>query len=129
MKQGIIQSQDFLNLFSRWNYTVKTFSELLEELNLYDLLYLFREQSNKYNMLIYISYKTNSIISSIAFSLVPVQMDSQPPAEVVLVLQDTISLECSARGFPLPTFQWSFNGNPIDGETSDKLTLSNLRFI
>ena len=46
MKPGIIQSQDFLNLFSRWNYTVKTFSELLEELNLYDLLYLFREQSN-----------------------------------------------------------------------------------
>jgi len=61
--------------------------------------------------------------------LVPVQIDSQPPAEVVLVLQDTISLECSARGFPLPTFQWSFNGNPIDGEKSDKLTLSNLRFI
>lgn len=46
VRPGIIPSQDFFNAFSKWNYTVEMFAKLLEDCNLHDLLYLFREQSN-----------------------------------------------------------------------------------
>ena len=39
---------------------------------------------------------------------------------------DTVTLRCLTGGGPGNTFQWSFNGNTLENETSENLTLTNV---
>lgn len=37
------------------------------------------------------------------------------------------TLTCYADGFPLPSFSWKFNGNPVNGAQQKTLVLTNAR--
>ncbi len=52
------------------------------------------------------------------FVLQPVSVDAQ--------LQDRVTLEARVDGYPVPSFQWRFNGVPIPGATNRLFTLPEL---
>ncbi len=52
---------------------------------------------------------------------------SVPPASVTASLGGTVTLAVTATSVPAPTYQWNFNGLPIDDATASQLTLSNLK--
>jgi hypothetical protein len=52
-------------------------------------------------------------------------ISSQPLSQVVDG-GSTLHFKVAATGYPNPTYQWLFNGNPIAGRTSSILTLTNV---
>jgi hypothetical protein len=52
----------------------------------------------------------------------------QPQAQTAIA-GTTITFKALAVGTPTPTYQWQFNGRDILGETSDSLSLQNVRLL
>ena len=49
------------------------------------------------------------------------------PASRIAKEGENVSFETAVRGFPVPTLQWTFNGQPISGATTERLDLLNVR--
>jgi uncharacterized delta-60 repeat protein len=49
------------------------------------------------------------------------------PASCMAREGENVSFETAVRGFPVPTLQWTFNGQPIFGATTERLDLFNVR--
>ena len=47
------------------------------------------------------------------------------PNPAVVKLSQSITLDCTADGYPLPTFSWQFNGAVVGGATQKTYALNN----
>jgi autotransporter-associated beta strand protein len=52
---------------------------------------------------------------------------NQPQSATTAQVGGTVSLSATANGFPAPTYQWFKGVNPVSGQTSSTLTLSNVQ--
>jgi len=56
---------------------------------------------------------------------VPVSITTQPASQVVPA-RSTVSFSVVAEGYPVPAYQWTFNGASLAGATSSILSLTNV---